>query len=265
MKISLRVKDNIRKYFSFSLQEKAGIVVLVALIIAVAVLKAFIPEIIANNENVDTAKLNRMVSHIYSIVDTTPHKPKEWKKFNSYPSNSDSFRRDSFPKYSHSKWDGKKDTPYKSKYPPKEYQPFKSKYEKKPKVIVELNTVDSATLASVSYVGDWTAGKIVKLRNRYRGFYSIWQLLEIWKMDSARIEKFSPYITVNPGLIRKFDLNTLEKDSVKGHFYFNFKMVGIMKRYREQHGPYKSVDDIKKTGVIPDSTFNKIAPYLMVK
>ena len=135
----------------------------------------------------------------------------------------------------------------------------------KQKQIIEINQADSASLTSLRGLGPYFASKIIKLRNKYRGLYSIWQLLEIYRMDSAKIQALMPYLSVNKDLIRKHDVNNLSKDSIKGNYYFSFKMVDLINNYRKQHGPYKAVDEIKTIEAIPDSSFRKIKYYLEIR
>jgi DNA uptake protein ComE-like DNA-binding protein len=131
--------------------------------------------------------------------------------------------------------------------------------------IIELNQTDSATLTSIKGLGPYFASKIIRLRNKYHGLYSIWQLLEIYHMDSSKIQAIEPFLTVNENYIRKHDLNALSKDSIKGNYYFSFKMIDLINNYRKQHGPYNAIEEIQKIGVIPDSSFQKIKHYLEIR
>jgi DNA uptake protein ComE-like DNA-binding protein len=131
--------------------------------------------------------------------------------------------------------------------------------------VIEINQTDSATLTSIKGLGPYFASKIIKLRNKYHGLYSIWQFLEIYHMDSSKIQTIAPFLTVNENYIRKHDLNALSKDSIKGNYYFSFKMVDLINNYRKQHGRYKAIEEIKKIEAIPDSSFQKIRHYLEIR
>ena len=131
--------------------------------------------------------------------------------------------------------------------------------------IIEINQTDSATLTSIKGLGPYFASKIIKLRNKYHGLYSIWQFLEIYHMDSSKIQSIEPFLTVNESYIRKHDLNALSKDSIKGNYYFSFKMVDLINNYRKQHGRYKAIEDIQKIEAIPDSSYQKIKHYLEIR
>ena len=42
-------------------------------------------------------------------------------------------------------------------------------------------------------------------------------------------------------------------------------MVNAIINYRDKHGKYKTIEEIKKTDLIDDQTYIKIAPYIIVK
>lgn len=169
-------------------------------------------------------------------------------------------------RYKHKFFDTNK---FKYKRDTKYFKPFiKQSYpvtRKEPITIVELNEADSIQLSKVKFIGSISAGKIIKLRNKLRGFHSVWQLYYILGADSSRIQRIIPYLTVDPTLVRKFNLNTLDKDSVRGNRTFSFKDVERWKNYKKHHGPYKRVDDLLKFNLVDDSTFKMVAPYLEVK
>lgn len=131
--------------------------------------------------------------------------------------------------------------------------------------IIEVNQTDSASLTTIKGLGPYFASKIIKLRNKYHGLYSIWQLLEIYHMDSAKIQAIAPFLTVNENFIKKHNLNDLSKDSIKGNYYFSFKMVDLINNYRKHHGPYKAIEEIQRIEAIPDSSYQKIKHYLEIR
>ncbi|MFA5713547.1 MAG: helix-hairpin-helix domain-containing protein, partial [Bacteroidales bacterium] len=79
-----------------------------------------------------------------------------------------------------------------SSHLPKKESP-KTKYESRRenlsqrRVVVELNSSDSATLLSVPGIGPYFASAILKLREELGGFVSHRQLLEIRGIDSTKL------------------------------------------------------------------------------
>lgn len=99
------------------------------------------------------------------------------------------------------------------------------------------------------------------------GFSSVDQIAEVYGMKpetySAIKERISCDLTL-PNSIRKINLNTAGKDELNFHPYINSKQAMVLVNYRDQHGAFKSVDEIKNTDSFTESEFEKIKPYLTV-
>lgn len=128
----------------------------------------------------------------------------------------------------------------------------------------ELNTVDSATLVKVPWVGAFTSGEIIDLRARLNGFRSYDQLLDIYRISDQAVENIIKYSTLDTTLVGFIDINECDLKTLGRHPYLTWKQAKIILNYRDQHGPYMSIDGILKTSVINDSVYSKIAPYLTI-
>jgi len=52
-------------------------------------------------------------------------------------------------------------------------------------------------------------------------------------------------------------------DELGQHSYLrNKKINAVIINYRTQHGPYKSVDDLRKVRILDEKMIEKIRPYL---
>ncbi|HEY0055851.1 MAG TPA: helix-hairpin-helix domain-containing protein [Pedobacter sp.] len=152
--------------------------------------------------------------------------------------------------------------------PPKAYPTYsKTPYEKKPyaaKVpnIIDLNTADSVQLESLNGVGPAFASRIIKYRNRLGGFYSKTQLKEVYGVDSVLYDKLQNQITINPSAIQTILINSITFAELKRHPYLSYKQMNAILKYRNQHGAYKSLADLKAIVVLDEKVLNKIAPYI---
>jgi len=131
--------------------------------------------------------------------------------------------------------------------------------------IVELNSADTSKLKTIPGIGSFFAGIIINYRNKLGGYVDKIQLLEIERIDTARFESISQYIDVNPYIIRKININEANFNQLSNHPYITFNMAISLVNYRNRHGNYASVEEIKKSELINDSIFNKISPYLTVQ
>jgi DNA uptake protein ComE-like DNA-binding protein len=129
------------------------------------------------------------------------------------------------------------------------------------KVIVELNTADSAMLTTVRGIGPFYAKSIVKYRKELHGYLKKEQLMEIWKFDEEKFNKVKDHISVDPALVKKVNVNSCTADELK-HPYLKWNSVNAIISYRKNHGPYKTVDEIRNTDLVDEETLRKIAGYL---
>jgi competence protein ComEA len=133
------------------------------------------------------------------------------------------------------------------------------------KRLVEINSADTNDLVSIRGIGSYTAKKIVSYRDRLGGFVRKEQLLEIRGMDSARFEQIRDLVVIDSSRISKFDLNKATFNEMLKHPYFEFYLVKEIFNYRDLHGRFDSVADLKKIPVIYKELYEKISPYLKVE
>ncbi len=132
-----------------------------------------------------------------------------------------------------------------------------------PNIIANLNVADSATLVRVKGIGPFYAKSIVKYRDELGGFVSKKQLLEIYGMDEERFIKLDSLLILpikDP--YRKINVNTITIDELKKHPYFDWNLSRSLVNYRENHGKFKSIEDLKKLRLIDAELYRKIAPYI---
>lgn len=135
----------------------------------------------------------------------------------------------------------------------------------KTKSIVDLNAADSSTLVNVNGIGPTFASRIVKFRNRLGGFVSKEQLKEVYGLTPEHYETIAPNVTVNSNSVKKININKATLDELKSHVYFKYNVAKAIVAYRDQHGAFKSTDELKQVALVDESFFNKIEPYIVVE
>lgn len=138
----------------------------------------------------------------------------------------------------------------------------KKEYPAKQTVLVELNTADSLELIKVKGIGPYTAMKIIELRSTIGGFYSKEQLREVYRVDSVRYAEIEPFVTVDPFEVKKLNINTATLDELKNHPYIRYNIANSIVSIRQQHGHFSNIEGIKKSHLVTEDIFRKIAPYL---
>lgn len=135
-----------------------------------------------------------------------------------------------------------------------------------PRLPLELNTADSAALVAVNGIGPAFARSILRFRERLGGFASMHQLAEvpILRDKPDAVQQLAPRLAVDPAQVRRIPLNTCTADDLARHPYMNWKVAKALVAYRQQHGPFKQVDDISRCALVTDSIRLRMAPYLTV-
>ena len=135
----------------------------------------------------------------------------------------------------------------------------------KPGVIIELNTADTATLTELKGIGPSFADRIISYRNRLGGFLRKEQLLEVYGFDSTKYLEIKGQVSVDPVWIKRISINTISFNQLRIFPYLNYSQANAVVQYREQHGRYNSIADLKNIVLIDDQLLTRIKPYFDFK
>ena len=151
-----------------------------------------------------------------------------------------------------------KTKPYKTSK--KTYKP----YTKKPKEIIELNTADTLDLQKLYGIGKVLANRIVKYRDKIGGFYTLKQLLEVYGVKDSVLIWNNEQIILDSFQLQQININIATRKQLAHHPYISWKLATVLENYREMHGDFKDVSDLKKIVLLPDSVFEKLKPYISI-
>ncbi len=132
-------------------------------------------------------------------------------------------------------------------------------------VVIELNSADSAKLTELKGIGASFARRIVNYRNRLGGFISKDQLKEVYGMDDDRYAEMQAQVSVDPSHVQKIHVNKVDFDGLKHFPYLTFKQMNAIVQFREQHGDYTSLNDMRNIAILNDEILRKIEPYIDFK
>jgi competence protein ComEA len=142
---------------------------------------------------------------------------------------------------------------YKKTYP---------QYENKNAVTsVNINADDTSAFIKLPGIGNKLATRITGFREKLGGFYSVDQVGETYGLPDSTFQKIKSFLKTD-GTVKKININTSTKDQLKEHPYIRWKLANAIVEYRNQHGNFQSIDDLKKIVVIDDKTFEKIKHYV---
>lgn len=240
-----------KDYFSFTKKERKGIVSIVVIILILIVLPFFFPYFI-KEEKVDHSQFANEIAQL----------------------RSDSIDKKSFSKNGNQ---------YYNDYTPSDKKNYPVKN-------AELFFFDPNT----SSVDEWirlgvrekTAATIQKYISKGGKFYKPEDIKKIWGLSTKDAERLIPYVSIKSAkkeyphyeqkeypeksnyatrnAIQKVDINLADTTQ-----YISLPGIGskLSKRiiaFREKLGGFYSIDQVAETYLLPDSTFQKIKPYLVL-
>ncbi len=127
---------------------------------------------------------------------------------------------------------------------------------------VDINTATVESLSKLPGIGKYYSRLILNWRDKLGGFCRIEQIASTYHLPDSVFSIMKPFITFNTPPNR-IDINKADAETLAKHFYIRTKEAKIIVAYRDNHGPYQTVEDILKTGAIDRSWLEKAGPYLI--
>ena len=131
--------------------------------------------------------------------------------------------------------------------------------------MVDINSADANTFIELPGIGSSFSARIIKFRDKLGGFYSIDQVGETYGLPDSTFQKIKQYLKLENTAVKKININTATIDELKDHPYIRYSLANPIVAYRNLHGPFAKLEDIKKVMVVTDEIFKKITPYLIVQ
>jgi len=154
-----------------------------------------------------------------------------------------------------------KDTSKKNERP---YFSFNNRVKEQKKQI-DINLADTSAFESLFGIGPTLSRRIVLYRKKLGGYYSIDQISEVWGLQDSVFQKIKSRLVFHENLEEKIDINTAKLEQLKSHPYIGFAIAQAIINFRNQHGPFKSLEDIQKIVIIDKEKYEKLAHYLVIK
>jgi competence protein ComEA len=128
-------------------------------------------------------------------------------------------------------------------------------------VVVNVNEADTPAFIALPGIGSKLATRIVNFRDKLGGFYDIEQVGETYGLPDSTFQKIKGSLQIS-GSVKKLNVNTATKDELKVHPYIKWNLANAIVEYRNQHGAFKSLDELKNIAIIDEATFQKTVHYL---
>ncbi len=131
------------------------------------------------------------------------------------------------------------------------------------KIMVELNTADTAALIQIKGVGPYYAAKIIQYRNALGGYFDIKQLYEIKKIPKDRMDVIITSVLADEKQVKKIRINHCEFKELLAHPYFDYYETKLLFDYKNEQGKFIYLHDLKKIEPLPDYYIDKVGHYLI--
>jgi competence protein ComEA len=142
----------------------------------------------------------------------------------------------------------------------KPYLEFNTKPKKATRI--KLNNASIEDLTKLKGIGVKFAERIIKFRDKLGGFHSVEQLREVYGLPIETIDSIINQCEIGNRELTRIMINQLEASELAKHPYIDYKTANLVVKYREQHGVYHSIQDLRKLQGLSKEFVDKIEPYL---
>jgi len=150
---------------------------------------------------------------------------------------------------------------FKSKPSPSKNKPIAKQFRY---LTLEINAADSSALVNSLNIAPWIAKRVVNYRDILGGFSKAQQLKEVYGFDPTFYNKIEKYISIDTSLITKININTASFKEILRHPYISYDITKGIVNQRKNKGPYESTIRLIELGILSESLFIKLSPYLSV-
>ncbi|MEO9050819.1 MAG: helix-hairpin-helix domain-containing protein [Ginsengibacter sp.] len=174
-----------------------------------------------------------------------------------------------------SKTDAERLLPYVNiKSPDKGFQQFEKRqyaenvHSYTPRIIqkVDVNLADTTAYIALPGIGSKLSQRIISFRDKLGGFYSIDQVGETFLLPDSTFQKIKPRLIISNNYpVKKININIASVNEMKVHPYIRYNIANAIFQFRQQHGNFESVEQIKRILIVTEEMYLKLLPYLTIE
>ena len=126
---------------------------------------------------------------------------------------------------------------------------------------IDINQASAEDWQQLNGIGPAYAKRIINWRNKLGGFSSTAQIGETFGFPDSVFQKIRPQLTASP-ILQKMNINEIQTAELQKHPYLNYKQANALIKYRENHGPYQNLDDLRQLKGLSPTIIDQISPYI---
>ena len=130
------------------------------------------------------------------------------------------------------------------------------------KILLEINSADSAALVAVNGIGAKSAAEIVKYRDLLGGFYSVEQISEVKCVTEQNFAKILQQICCDSCKIQKIDINFATPKVMIRHPYVSSRALRKIIKQRQLKGGWSRIEEMVEDEILSEDEAKRLAPYL---
>lgn len=130
---------------------------------------------------------------------------------------------------------------------------------------IDVNTADTSAFITLPGIGSKLALRITSFREKLGGFYTVEQVGETYGLADSVFQRIKSYLNCANPVTRTININTADAATLKLHPYIKWNIANAIVQYRQQHGQFSSVEELRQIVAITPEIFQKIVLYLSVK
>lgn len=157
------------------------------------------------------------------------------------------------------------DSIYKSKdyVGPPEYLRQGGKSQKfQQKQVLDLNKVDSLTLIRIPGIGPAFAKRILTLRERLGGYYTVLQLQEVYGIDEEKFLALRSWFKIKTPP-KRHQLSELKADELPKHLYLSWEQQRAMNKLINRHGKLTRWSQLMREACFSREDSIRLSPYFV--
>jgi DNA uptake protein ComE-like DNA-binding protein len=130
---------------------------------------------------------------------------------------------------------------------------------------VDVNTATPEQLMQLPGMDHSIPYRIIRFREQLRGFWDLEQIKQTYGMSDSVYKIIRPFLKIDSTTLPKININACTVTQLNREPYISRTIAQAIILYRNHHGVYQKVEDIKKIAFLTNEMFQKIAPYLTIQ